>query len=99
MPPPSTTGKETDWRAEARCLGSDPNLFFPQGGTGAFLAQAEAAKQVCRECAVRLRCLEFALETNQGTGVWGGTNEDERRSLRRHWVRAGRPSPELLPNA
>jgi WhiB family transcriptional regulator, redox-sensing transcriptional regulator len=89
-------GNEKDWRGQARCLGSDPDLFFPLGGTGAPLAQAEAAKQVCGECEVRLRCLQFALETNQGTGVWGGTDEEERRSLRRNWVRAGRPSAEAL---
>jgi WhiB family transcriptional regulator, redox-sensing transcriptional regulator len=85
-----------NWRDQARCLGTDPELFFPLGGTGAPLAQAEAAKQVCQECTVRALCLHFALETNQGTGIWGGTDEEERRSLRRHWVRAGRPKPERL---
>jgi WhiB family redox-sensing transcriptional regulator len=90
--PPSETGNEKNWRAEAECLGSDPDLFFPLGTTGAPLAQAEAAKQVCRECAVRMRCLQYALETNQVTGVWGGTTEDERRALRRNWVRSGRPT-------
>ena len=85
-----------NWREEARCLGSDPDLFFPLGGTGAPLAQAEAAKQVCGECTVRTLCLQFALETNQGTGIWGGTDEEERRSLRRTWVRAGRPSIDTL---
>lgn len=79
------------WRAEARCLGSDPDLFFPLGTTGAPLAQAEAAKGLCLGCEVRHPCLEYALETNQVTGVWGGTTEDERRALRRRWVRAGRP--------
>ena len=96
MPSPATTANSNDWRGQARCLGSDPDFFFPLGGTGAPLAQAEAAKQVCEECLVRTPCLQFALETNQGTGVWGGTDEEERRSLRRSWVRAGRPSPEAL---
>jgi WhiB family redox-sensing transcriptional regulator len=89
---PSVTTKEDNWRTRAKCLGSDPDLFFPLGSTGAPLAQAEAAKRVCEECAVKMRCLQFALETNQVTGVWGGTTEEERRSLRRTWVRAGRPS-------
>ena len=73
-------------------MGSDPDLFFPLGGSGAPLAQAEAAKQVCGPCGVQARCLQSALETNQTPGVWGGTNEDERRALRRTWVRAGRPT-------
>jgi WhiB family redox-sensing transcriptional regulator len=93
---PSSVADIQNWRADARCLGSDPDLFFPLGGTGAPLAQAQAAKDVCRECTVRVLCLQFALETNQGTGVWGGTDEDERRSLRRNWVRSGRPSLDTL---
>ena len=30
--------------------------------------------------------LEFALETNQDSGIWGGTSEEERRQLRRDYV-------------
>jgi len=85
-------GNTMTWRAQARCLGSDPDLFFPLGGTGEPLAQAETAKRICHECEVRNVCLQYALETNQVTGVWGGTTEEERRSLRRNWVRAGRPT-------
>jgi WhiB family redox-sensing transcriptional regulator len=76
-------------------MGTDPDLFFPLGGSGAPLAQAEAAKRVCNQCTVRILCLQYALETNQTTGVWGGTNEDERRAIRRTWVRAGRPTTQL----
>ena len=85
-------GRNDSWRNRARCLGCDPDLFFPLGGTGAPLAQAEMAKAMCQGCPVRERCLHYALETNQGTGVWGGTTEEERRVLRRRWVRAGRPA-------
>ena len=86
------SGNGAVWREEARCLGSDPALFFPVGSTGDPLMQAEAAKQVCEDCHVRPACLQFALETNQDTGVWGGTTEDERKTLRRSWLRAGRPA-------
>jgi WhiB family redox-sensing transcriptional regulator len=89
-------GDDMNWRAEARCLGSNPGLFFPLGATGAPRAQAETAKRICADCMVRGRCLQFALETNQVTGVWGGTTEDERRTLRRNWVRSGRPDPDRL---
>jgi WhiB family redox-sensing transcriptional regulator len=30
-----------------------------------------------------VECLDFALETNQDTGIWGGTSEDERRQIHR----------------
>ena len=72
-----------DWRQQAACIDEDPELFFPVGTTGSALEQVEAAKQVCRRCEVIDACLEWALATNQDAGVWGGTSEEERRTLRR----------------
>jgi WhiB family transcriptional regulator, redox-sensing transcriptional regulator len=72
-----------DWRAEAACMDEDPELFFPVGTTGPAVDQAYEAKRVCARCVVREPCLEFALDTRQDAGVWGGLTEDERRSLRR----------------
>lgn len=71
-----------DWRQHAACVGKDPELFFPVGVTGPALEQAERAKAVCRGCAVADECLQWALETNQDAGVWGGMTEEERRRLR-----------------
>ena len=71
------------WRDEAVCRDTDPDLFFPIGTTGQALLQIDRAKQVCNECTVQVSCLEFALETNQDSGVWGGTSEEERRDIRR----------------
>jgi WhiB family redox-sensing transcriptional regulator len=76
-----------DWRALAACRDTAPDLFFPVGSTGLAVEQIEAAKAVCEECAVKDACLKFALETNQDSGIWGGTSEDERRRLRRTWLR------------
>lgn len=72
-----------DWRGRAACIDEDPELFFPIGTTGPAIEQANAAKRVCARCEVRESCLEFALETRQDAGVWGGLTEDERRVLRR----------------
>ncbi len=72
-----------NWRSKAACLDEDPELFFPVGTTGPALDQVERAKSICRVCEVSVQCLEWALETNQDAGVWGGLSEDERRSLRR----------------
>jgi WhiB family redox-sensing transcriptional regulator len=41
---------------------------------------------VCTQCPVNRYCLEYALETNQDSGIWGGTSEEERRVLRRQYV-------------
>jgi WhiB family redox-sensing transcriptional regulator len=71
------------WRNTASCRDADPTLFFPVGTTGAALDQIAAAKSVCDACDAKDLCLEFALNTNQDSGVWGGTSEEERRQIRR----------------
>ena len=78
------------WRNRASCRSVDPDLFFPVGTTGLAVDQIDSAKAVCGECPVSRSCLEFALTTNQDSGVWGGTSEEERRTLRRQWLRAKR---------
>ena len=87
-----------DWVHRARCRDEEPELFFPIGTTGPAAAQIELAKSVCAQCDVRTECLEWALATNQDSGVWGGRSEDERRALRRARRRgqAGRyPVPSM----
>ncbi|HWG94195.1 MAG TPA: WhiB family transcriptional regulator [Mycobacteriales bacterium] len=76
-----------DWRHSALCRNEDPELFFPIGTTGPAAVQVEQAKVVCRRCTVVEDCLTWALETGQESGVWGGTDEDERRALRRRALR------------
>lgn len=71
------------WRDVALCRDTDPELFFPVGTTGMALVQIDKAKQVCGECTARVECLDFALATNQDSGVWGGLSEEERRVIRR----------------
>ena len=79
-----------DWRHEAACLTEDPELFFPIGNTGPALAQIDEAKAVCQRCDVVDSCLQWALETGQDSGGWGGQSEDERRALKRRTARARR---------
>lgn len=71
------------WRKDAICRDTDPDLFFPVGTTGFALVQIDRAKQVCGECPVNEDCLQYAIETNQDSGIWGGTSEEERRQIRR----------------
>lgn len=71
------------WRDSALCRDTDPELFFPVGTTGIALVQMDKAREVCGECQVRTECLDYALDTNQDSGIWGGLSEEERRVIRR----------------
>ena len=82
-----TLAAENDeWRHSANCRDTSPDLFFPVGTTGPALEQIATAKAVCGTCPSQQPCLEFALLTNQDTGIWGGTSEEERRKLRKVWL-------------
>jgi WhiB family redox-sensing transcriptional regulator len=74
---------DESWREHALCRDTAPDLFFPVGTTGPAIEHIEAAKAVCATCQVQASCLEFALETNQQCGIWGGASEEERRIIRR----------------
>jgi WhiB family transcriptional regulator, redox-sensing transcriptional regulator len=84
---PDSIGVET-WRDAAACRSIDPDLFFPIGTTGTALDHIAAAKSVCAACPVKAECLDFALVTNQDSGVWGGASEEERRQMRRARARS-----------
>ncbi len=72
-----------DWRHVASCRDEDPELFFPIGTSGPALLQIEQAKAVCRRCPATSECLQWALDSGQDAGVWGGMSEEERRALKR----------------
>jgi len=70
-----------NWKEAGACIGADPDLFFPISN------QADhAAKAICARCIVRVQCLDEALRHDEW-GVWGGTNEVERRKILRRYVR------------
>lgn len=77
------------WVGSARCVGIDPELFFPMGPPRFVMTRTADAKAICLQCAVRAECLEWSLRTAQDAGVWGGLDEDERREIRRQRRRVG----------
>lgn len=72
------------------CADVDPEMFFPApvGAIAPFPSPAIAAasalaKSFCDGCPVKSECRDFAL-TNRGVyGVWGGTDEWDRRAIHR----------------
>jgi WhiB family transcriptional regulator, redox-sensing transcriptional regulator len=79
---PTASYDGTAWRELAACRGHDPELFFPLGPAGRSLHDAERAMAICAHCPVQRACLDFALDTSQEYGIWGGLTEAERRTVR-----------------
>jgi WhiB family transcriptional regulator, redox-sensing transcriptional regulator len=77
-----------DWLFRGACADEDPELFFPIGSSAPAQRQIELAKEVCRRCDVVDACLEWAVQSGQDAGVWGGRSENERRLLRRRRARS-----------
>jgi WhiB family transcriptional regulator, redox-sensing transcriptional regulator len=68
--------KEIVWRELGACKGLDPTIFYPDDDS-----DAADAKSVCASCGVRVACLEYALQSREKQGVWGGATERERRRM------------------
>lgn len=66
------------WMDQAACA-SHPiaDLWFPSE----FSSSGQLAIEVCKTCRVRLTCLNYALETEQTEGVWGGLLPAQRMKL------------------
>lgn len=82
-PDPEKTG--TEWQDDAACRGADTAVFFPRDEAG-----AAEAKAICDTCPVAQECLEWAIETRQPDGVWGGLTPTERHRLIRRRQKAAR---------
>jgi len=84
------------WWSRAACSTADPERFFPISAAGPALRQVAHAKAICARCPIRQACLDYALSAGAIQGVWGGTTEVERRTLRRRRRRARR-APQSTP--
>jgi WhiB family redox-sensing transcriptional regulator len=78
------------FEGEAACAEVDPELFFSvdtedyQGRIiGSSYPSIQQAKSVCGGCELKFDCLAYALKANV-MGIWGGTTEAQRNSLRRN---------------
>lgn len=69
---------ERPWAVFSTCRGADPGMFFASTRD-----DERSALALCAVCTVSEQCLDFALETRERFGVWGGTTERERKRLMR----------------
>jgi WhiB family redox-sensing transcriptional regulator len=79
----SLIGDAFDWQNRAICAETSPELYYPEKGANADVADVKA---VCFRCPVRRECLTDALchmdyRGSGQFGIWGGTCQDEREHL------------------
>lgn len=80
---PETPSRHTpDWRASAPCK-DEPDAMYPSSHP----AEVEHAKSFCRRCPAIERCRDWAIDTREMHGVWGGLDEDERWEILRQTAR------------
>lgn len=77
---------EPDWMIDAKCRGiTATSLFYPDRSND----QVMQAKAVCKgedgskPCPVLQECFDYAMDTEEKFGVWGGTSERERRRIKK----------------
>jgi len=58
------------------CNGEDPKIFFPNSR-----GSSQPAIKICGRCPHRRPCLDWALETRQSYGIWGGVGPDMRHQM------------------
>jgi WhiB family transcriptional regulator, redox-sensing transcriptional regulator len=78
------------WQIKAACRGPESTVFFPPTWPerrDEREARETRAKSICAECAVRVACLEYALQIREPHGIWGGLTENERRAILDHRAR------------
>lgn len=68
----------------ALCAETDPELFHPPVGGGS--GEAARAKAICGGCDWRQKCAEWAIETQQPYGIWGGLTPKDRWKVRKGLV-------------
>jgi WhiB family redox-sensing transcriptional regulator len=91
---PGESADGVAWQESALCAQTDPELFFPEKG-----GSVREAKKVCMACPVRAECLEWALDTGERYGIWGGLSERERRKVKKQRDAAKQAPAEPEPAA
>lgn len=67
----------TGWVDQAACRDVPVDTFYPDQN-----ARAGKAKAICERCTVRAECLAWGV-ANERYGIWGGTSEEERITIRK----------------
>jgi WhiB family redox-sensing transcriptional regulator len=67
----------------AKCKNNKEIDFFPTTTSDSKIAQ-----KFCKDCPVKMSCLEYALQENILHGVWGGLPTNARLRIRRNKLKS-----------
>lgn len=70
---------------QASCATADPEAFFLDGAP---TLESRLAQKICSTCPEQVPCLQWALDTNEEYGIWGGVQPRDRRNMRTALKRA-----------
>lgn len=62
------------------CREYEVDVFFPGRGD---MHGIRRAIKICKTCSISEACLDFALESNEPYGIWGGMTGKQRRAEKR----------------
>lgn len=92
---------EFDDKGSPLCSKVDPEMFFPldpvEGSSNyreQYISEQEA-KSLCGTCPYKFECLAYAMKIPEIQGIWGGTTQGERRSLKRS-IRTHQKARQML---
>jgi len=91
-----------NWRADAKCLGKNTELWYPPRDKDLYTEIATQSKAICLgkdglpPCPVRQECLLYAYKKDEEYGIWGGLSRRERNALVRKAERNGLTLEEWL---
>lgn len=63
---------------DALCAEVSPEFFYAEHGK-----PSPEAKECCGLCGIREKCLQFALDSDEPHGMWGGLTPKARKRLKR----------------
>lgn len=66
-----STTQTFKWKKEALCKELDPSMFFPDF-RGVNIAKYIDEALPCKNCPVQQECIDFADESGEEWGIWGG---------------------------